>query len=136
MRLFIWVLLCFVPLFASATTTDGSVLLMNDSPFILTATVEGRDGTFLGQFTVQPGQQRNFTTNMYPTKYVHPGTPDIGLTPYIVIWQCPSEGFFSMCTDVSPGASCRASFCPGPHFCAPKQEQKKEAPASTLKKKN
>lgn len=134
MRFLIWIYLALLPLAVNAGTNDGSILLINDSPFILTAVVQGYDGTYLGQFNVQPGQQRNFTTNMNPTNIVHPGTPDISLSPYTVIWQCPSEGFFSMCNDVSPGAMCRATVCPGPHYCTPKKEDK-QAPASTLKKK-
>ena len=67
--------------------------------------------------------------------YVHPGTPDISLTPYTVVWQCPSQGLYATCTNVSPGAYIKASDCDGNRFCSPKPDQKKEpAPASTLKK--
>lgn len=128
----IFIFLLF-PFFMQAGTNDGSILLWNDSPFILTATIQASDGTFLGQFSIQPGQQRNFTSNLNPTGYSHPGTPRTSLTPYAVIWQCPSEGYYSMCPTVSPGSLCKANDCPGPHYCSPKQETKKEAPASTLK---
>jgi len=133
-RNFLYWLLLFCPFFAHAGTNDGSILLINDTTVILTAVIEANDGTFLGQFTVQPGQQKTWTTNLGPTGYSHPGTPAYSLTPYTVRWQCPSEGFYSMCNDVSPGAMCRASTCPGPHYCSPKKEQKQEPPASTLKK--
>jgi len=129
--LFIFLL---IPLFLKAGTNDGSILLHNDTTMILTAVIQASDGTYLGQFSVQPGQQRNFTTNMSPTGYVHPGAPDISLTPYTVTWQCPSEGIFSMCTNVSPGAYVKATICDGTRFCSPKKEMKKEPPASTLKK--
>lgn len=122
------------PFLVWAGTNDGTILLHNDTTMILTAVIQASDGTYLGQFSVQPGQQRNWTTNMAPTQYKHPGAPDISLTPYTVIWQCPSEGIFSMCTGVSPGAYVKATYCDGTHFCAPKKEQKKEPPASTLKK--
>ncbi|MES2274353.1 MAG: hypothetical protein V4487_09210 [Chlamydiota bacterium] len=134
MRILCILFLLFFPFLAKAGTNDGSILLYNDSPFILTATVQASDGSYLGQFSVQPGQQRNFTTNLSPTQYVHAGTPNISLTPYTVIWQCPSEGYYSTCTNVSPGSYVKASLGDGSHFCAPKQEQKKEEPASTLKK--
>jgi hypothetical protein len=114
---------------------SGTILLYNDAPYILTATIQASDGTFLGQFSVQPNQQKNFTQGLSPTGYTHPGKPQVSLTPYTVIWQCPSEGFYSMCTNVSPGDMVKANSCPGYHFCSPKQEEKKEAPASTLKKK-
>lgn len=123
-----------IPFALRAGTNDGTILLHNDTTMILTAIIQASDGSYLGQFSVQPGQQRNFTTNMSPTQYVHPGAPDISLTPYTVIWQCPSEGIFSMCTGVSPGAYVKATYCDGTRFCAPKKELKKEGPpASTLK---
>ncbi len=120
-----------LPLLLTAGTNDGTLLLHNDTTIILTAVIQASDGTYLGQFTVQPAQQRNFTTNMSTTGYVHPGTPDISLTPYTVVWQCPSQGIYSICTGVSPGAYVKASLCDGAHFCAPKKEQK-EPPASSL----
>lgn len=127
--------LLILPFCIYAGTNDGGIMLQNDSPFILTATIQASDGTFLGQFSIQPKQQVNFTTNLEYTQYTHPGTPNVSLTPYTVIWQCPSEGFYSMCTSVSPGSLCQATQCPGPHFCSPKKENKKEPPASTLEKK-
>lgn len=99
----------------------GSILLYNDSPFILTAIIQASDGTYLGQSLIQPNQQKNFTSHLSPTQYQHPGTPDVSLTPYIVIWQCPSEEFYSMCTQVSPGAMVRANDCPGYRSCGHKK---------------
>lgn len=114
---------------------SGSLFLYNDSPFILTATILASDGTYLGQSTVQPGQQANFSQNLYSTEYEHPGAPEVSLTPYTVIWQCPSRGHYSMCTGVSPGSFVSAGDCPGNHFCNPREKAKEETPASTLKKK-
>jgi len=125
----------FLPFLAWAGTNDGTVLLWNDSPFILTATIQAADGTFLGQCLVQPGQQKNFTTNLTPTGYVHPGTPTVSLTPYTVIWQCSSEGFYSMSSNVSPGALCKANECPGVHFCSPKPEETRSTDKASLKPK-
>ncbi len=121
---------------AGGPTTSGTILLHNDSTVILTAIIQASDGTYLGQFSVQPGQQRNFTTNMAPTTYNRPGAPDISLTPYTVIWQCPSEGIYSTHVGVQPGSYVRASWGEGNHFCAPKKEEKKGAPASELKKRS
>ncbi len=126
--------LIFAPLMGFAGPDSGTILLYNDSPFILTATIQASDGTYLGEFTIQPNQQKNFTTNLSPTQYEHPGRPEVSLTPYTVIWQCPSEGFYSMCNRVSPGSMIRANDCPGLQFCSPKKENK-EKPASTLQKK-
>jgi hypothetical protein len=131
---FIVLIFLLLPMLAKAGTNDGSILLHNDTTMILTAVIQASDGTYLGQFSVQPGQQRRFTSNLSPSGYVRPGTYDISLTPYTVTWQCPSEGIFSMCTDVSPGAYVKATNCDGTRFCAPKKDLKKEPPASTLQK--
>lgn len=128
-------LIYFLPLFCWAGSDSGSIMLVNDSPFILTAIIQGSEGTFLGQVSIQPGQQTNFTTSLSSTGYKKPGNPNVSLTPYTVIWQCASEGYYSMCTQVSPGALCKANECPGPHFCRPKPQSSQEAPASTLEKK-
>lgn len=129
-RIWLWLF----PLLLFAGTEDGSILLYNDSPFILTATIQASDGTYLGQLTVQPNEQKNFTTHLAPTVYTRPGTPDVSLTPYVVIWQCAADGFYSKCSRVSPGAMVRASDCPGIQYCSPKQERDQK-PASTLKRK-
>ena len=116
----------FVPMIFIGQTAiagaGGAIKLYNDSPFILTATLQGSDGSFLAENTVQPGQQSNFVDNFQATYYDKPGNPSVSLTPYTVIWQCPSEGFYSMCTSVSPGALVQANICPGYHFCKPKQK--------------
>lgn len=129
-----WVFLFFAPLLAYGATTDGSILLHNDTTMILTAVIQASDGSYLGQFSIQPGQQKNFTSNLFPTTYQRPGAPAISITPYTVTWQCPSEGIFSMCTNVSPGAYVKATICEGTRFCAPKKEPQKQTPASKLQK--
>lgn len=123
-----------LPLWIYSATTDGTILLHNDTTMILTAVIQASDGRYLGQFSIQPGQQRNFTQNMSPTNYQRPGAPDISITPYTVTWQCPSEGIFSMCTGVSPGAYVKATICDGSRFCFPKKKLEKEPPASHLQK--
>lgn len=112
---------------------DGSIMLHNDTIYILTAIIQASDGSYLGQVSIQPGQQSTFATSLSSSPYVRPGTPSTSLTPYTVIWQCPSQGIYSICRNVSPGAYVRASECEGNHFCSPKQSQSK-APSSTLKK--
>jgi len=130
-----WLFFLIVPFCLNAGTNQGSVLLYNDSVYILTATIQAADGTYLGQFTIQPGQQSTFTQNLSPTTYIHPGAPNVSLTPYTVLWQCPSEEFYSVCNNVGPGAMVRSNDCYGLHVCKPKQKESKEAPASTLQKK-
>ncbi|MBS0624660.1 MAG: hypothetical protein JSS32_01250 [Verrucomicrobia bacterium] len=123
------------PLGIFAGVDNGGVLLYNDSAYILTASVQASDGTYLGQFTIQPGQQKNFTTNLSPTTILRPGAPDVSLTPYTVIWQCPSEQIYSICKDVSPGGLVKATGCQGNYHCSPKKGEKETPPASTIQKK-
>lgn len=118
----------------ASSSNSGSVLLMNDSPFILTATILAADGSYLGEVTIQPGQQTNFTQSLNSTYYKHPGFPNVSYTPFTVIWQCSSEGYYSVCTQVSPGSFVKAGDCPGNHFCKPKQKKEKDK-HSTLEKK-
>ena len=127
-------LVLLVPYLAFAGTNTGSIMLYNDSPYILTATIQAADGSYLGQVSIQPGQQSNFTQNLFNTPYKHPGAPNISLTPFTVTWQCASEEFYSMCTGIGPGSLVRANDCLGNRICKPKPEQKKEPPSSTLKK--
>ncbi len=125
----------FLPVILFAGVDNGTLLLYNDSPFILTAIVQAADGTYLGQFNVQPGQQKNVTQNLFTTQIKRPGAPEVSLTPYTIIWQCASEGFYGACSYASPGSLVKASDCPGPHYCKPKEKSDKQQPASTLEKK-
>ncbi|MBI3508213.1 MAG: hypothetical protein HY069_01065 [Chlamydiia bacterium] len=124
----------WLPIWLYSSPNTSSVFLYNDSPFILTAIVQASDGSYLGQVTLQPGQQRNFTTNLNPTDWESPGTPDISLTPYSVAWQCASEGYYSIVSGVSPGAFVSASEGSGLHYCAPKPKSSEKPPASSLQK--
>jgi hypothetical protein len=130
-----WLIFLSLPLCAIAGTNDGTILLYNNSIYILTATIQAADGTYLGQFTIQPGQQSTFTQNLSPTSYTHPGAPNVSLTPYTVTWQCSSEDPYSVCSNVGPGSLIRANDCYGLQICKPKPKQEKQAPASTLQKK-
>jgi hypothetical protein len=100
----------------------GTLVLINDSPYELTAVVYSATGVFLGQTIVQPGEQANWVENMKTTPLKIPNAPSVSQTPYTVIWRCSHGENFSMCNDVSTGANVRATICPGLHFCAPKQE--------------
>jgi hypothetical protein len=126
--------LLLIPFAAMAGTNEGTVLLYNDSVHTLTATIVASDGSYLGQFSVQPGQQRNFTRNLSPTSYKHAGAPDISLTPYTVIWQCSSDDIYSQNMVVGPGSMVRANQGTGPLMCKAKQKEATQTPASIIKK--
>ncbi len=107
----------------AAPSTPGSLMLLNDSPFILTATVYAKSGEYLGQVTIQPGAQSNFTTNLSSTGIDRPGMPSVSITPYRVVWQCASGGYYSMCASVATGSLVRANECPGLQYCNPKKDE-------------
>jgi hypothetical protein len=129
-----WPVFLFLMFFQAslwATTIQGTITLMNDSPYILTATVYTHSGDYLGQVTLQPGEQKNFTSNLSSTNLNRPGLPDVSIMPYRIIWSCAGGEVYSMAQDGSAGSFVRASECPGNLFCTPKPEPppKKEPPA-------
>jgi hypothetical protein len=119
MRRFFWGLLIATSLNAA---TPGTLLLMNDSPFILTASVYTQYGEFLGQSTIQSGQQAHITVNLYSTPINRPGAPNFNITPYRIIWQCAGGNIYSMCTDGATSSLIRATLCPGLLVCLKKEE--------------
>lgn len=125
-RMFVLLLLWQSAAWCGNTFYKGEITLYNDSPYILSASVFTRSGAYLGQVTLQPGQQKNFVTNINSTSLNRPGYPDVSITPYRIIWQCPGGGIYSMCMDGAVGAFVRASACQGQLFCSPKEEKKPE----------
>jgi hypothetical protein len=107
-----------------ATQIPGTITVMNDSPYILTASVYANSGEYLGQATLQPGEQKNFTTNLSSTNLNRPGHPDVSITPYRIIWTCAKGEVYSMTMEGSVGSYIRATTCPGQHLCSPSKEEK------------
>jgi len=102
------------------------VLLVNDSPFMLIAEVQGANGIMLNQVTIAPGEQTNWTQDLYTTNLSVPADSNVSLTPYRVLWKCAYGGFYSTCTNVSPGSLVRASACSGAHYCKPKDDDQQQ----------
>jgi hypothetical protein len=122
----IFIFFLTLPSLLLATGTVLTIRLLNDTPFTLTAVVQGADGSFLGQAEYQPGQQNTFVTTLTPTDVQTPGYYDIARSPYTVVWKCANGGFYSVCPNVSPASLVAASSCPqGNYFCQPKEEKKK-----------
>lgn len=113
---------------AWATEIQGSITLINDSPYILTASVYTHSGDFLGQETLQAGEQKNFTTNLSSITLKRPGRPDVSITPYRIIWTCAGGGVFSMCQIGAAGSTVRASDCAGLQYCTPKEKPQEISP--------
>ncbi|MBN1914915.1 MAG: hypothetical protein JW769_03395 [Parachlamydiales bacterium] len=122
MKKILFLLIAF-PLFA-----DYSVVLFNDSPFELTAQVQAANGTIIGKTTLKPGEQNIWRSDLSRTYLNTPNTPKVSLTPFSVIWYCPYGGFYSMCSNVPPGATVTANTCPGSRYCQPKPKEQKCPP--------
>ena len=110
----------------AARIPNGQVTLINNAPYILTAMVYSAGGDFLGQVTLQPGQQNHFVSNLQGTSLLVPGYGDFSVTPYRVVWQCAGGDIYSVCTDGSVGSYIRAAGCNGQHSCTQKQQQQQQ----------
>ncbi|MBI5346176.1 MAG: hypothetical protein HZB76_03435 [Chlamydiae bacterium] len=116
-------------LFWLSLANADSVKLLNDSPYELTAIVQGANGMEIGQQTMQPGEQAEWVDDK-PLQLDVPYDASVSLTPYTVVWKCPYQGIFSICINVSPGSQVAATTCPGMHYCIPKPK-KENAGASS-----
>lgn len=121
-------IICSCVFFTSVAFANYSVVLLNDSPFALTAQVQAADGTVLGEATLKPGEQNVWRTDLTRTYLKAPETAQVSLTPFSVIWLCPHGGYYSMCTSVTPGAMVTANTCPGARYCQPKPKEQKCPP--------
>ena len=93
----------------------NSLRLYNDSPFKLSVTILGADGTLLGQMFI------------FPTKYgawsdSYDGAQTFSITPYTVIWQCDDGTEYGIWTEVSPGATVTAQGSIGARICKPQKK--------------
>ena len=106
----------------------ASVLLINDSPYELTAIVSAADGRNLGKVTLHPGEQNSWSTSYDRTDLEDVFDASSSTTPFSVVWECPYQGYYSVCTNVSPGATVVASTCDGAKTCQPKPKKEKCVP--------
>jgi hypothetical protein len=116
--------LIFFVLIGSCCLKAESVFLLNDSPYALTAIVQGADGSLLGEVTIQAGEQNTLTVGDNRTQLNTPSTPRASITPFYVIWKCPYGGYYSICSSITPGAMARASGGDGDRTCQPKPKKK------------
>lgn len=95
----------------------GTVVLVNDSPYNLTAVVLAADGTVVGNQEMPPQANKTWSGGW--------SGGSSSQTPYRVHWYCSDGGNeFSVCTNVSPGAMAVAQTCPGNKTCPlPKDKQ-------------
>lgn len=111
-------------LFLSSRFPTSSIILENDSRFVLTAIVLAQDGGFLAQQTLEP------TGNMQDSKrkpiklaipsYAYAKTR----TPYTVVWRCPNGSDYSVVRGISAGGLVRANSGEGVHSCSSKRRNR------------
>ena len=110
---------------AAASLHCGSVRLVNDSPFKLTATVLAADGRNMGSVTLSPRDVKDwsdgFGTSGYSTEQ---GSP-ISVTPYTIFWSCEDGTEFSVCNNTGDAATVAAEACDGNRMCKPPQPSKR-----------
>lgn len=105
-----------------------SIVLINDSPFELIAIIQGANGEFLGQELLEIGDQKQWTTDIKRTDLKDIYNNKTSLTPFTVIWKCTYKGYYSICTEVSPGSTVSANDCPGSKICEKKPKEEKICP--------
>lgn len=104
-----------------------SLVLINDSPFELTAVVQSASGVVLGQENLQPNEQRQWTVDMVSTEIKEIYNSTTSVTPFTVVWKCAYKGYYSINSNVSPGATVKAQDGVGSKECTlPPKKTKKE----------
>ena len=109
-----------------AFLSESTLLLVNDTPFELSARVESQSGIILGTYDMQPYEQKNVVIDTSEFSAGNIGNRGYLLTPYTVIWMCKSKGQYGIETNVSPGASVKATLSNGKHYCEPPEEEEEE----------
>lgn len=113
----------FLVFFLTATLFAGTVRLTNDTAFKLRAVVRGSDGSYLGGMVVE--SQQTLAWNDYGSGVE---SYNQSRTPYIVTWYCMDGGNYSVCANVSTGATVTANSCDGPRYCKPPKKWENPPP--------
>ena len=95
----------------------NSVTLMNDSSYMLRATIYDANGTLLGEFILNP---RDATLWSDDDEDFGSETFYAAQLPYTVQWFCMNGSPYGSCNNVSAGAVVTAQSCGGAQEC---QEQ-------------
>ena len=101
-------------LFVVNSAYSASVMILNDSPYILTATVLSATGTILGRVQVTQQQQQTWQDSNL-------NVDGLSQTPFTVIFYCPTGEEYGVVTNVSTSGFVSASSSSGNKVCkAPK----------------
>lgn len=106
----------FLPLFIlmHIASWTNSVNLFNDTPYTLQVSIYDANGTFLGEFILNPrdatlwsDNDENFGTESQYSSQM----------PYTVNWSCMNGGSYGSCNNVAAGATVTAQSCGGDQEC-------------------
>jgi len=101
-----------IGLMIAAVGFGDSVILVNDSPFQLTAMVIDAQGNIRGQTVMRPAQQLSFTIPM--PSFQQPQAPMI---PYTILWYCQDQTEYGIWTSINSGALVTAQGSTGQKVC-------------------
>jgi hypothetical protein len=116
----------FITCFIYSSIYSYSLFLINDSPFELTAIVQSATGDFIGQQFLQPGEQKQWYSEIKKTVIKELYTASGSTTPFTVTWQCAYEGTYSVSQNIAPGSVVKASEGEGSKTCKKKPEKEEE----------
>jgi hypothetical protein len=122
MKKFVFLLLVFF----TKSLFSFSLLLINDSPFELTATIHAADGTVLGQMVIKSGEQKRWSTSMSGVDSRIIYNNSVSLSPLSVVWKCGFQGYYSVNSNVSPEATVTANTGDGSKACTKKPTDKEK----------
>jgi hypothetical protein len=91
---------------------SDSVILVNDSPFQLTAMVIDAQGNIRGQTVLKPTQQLSFVIPMPSFQQ-----PQVPMIPYTILWYCQDQTEYGIWTSVNSGALVTAQGSVGQKVC-------------------
>ncbi|MES2199689.1 MAG: hypothetical protein V4489_05940 [Chlamydiota bacterium] len=103
-------------LFCATFLQAASLRLENDSVYPLRVTIQGADGTPLGELFLEPQETKNWSD--VNTFAVRKKAPARSITPLIVHWYCKEGETFSISDKVSTGAFIRARDGAGSKSCS------------------
>jgi hypothetical protein len=116
-------IILFLGCFLSSFLFSYSLWLINDSAFELNAIVHTATGDFIGQDTLQPGQQKLWSSGNKQPVLNEFNNSKSSMFPFTVTWQCSYEGIYSVVQDVFSGQVVKASQGLGSKSCKKKSDK-------------
>ncbi len=98
-----------------------TLLLINDTPFFLTAVVQGNNGITITTEAVKPKERKKVEIDISRGQLSSPKNPSY--TPMNVFWRCPNGGLSGVVSNVMPATWVFASSSVGQRSCEVQQQQ-------------